>query len=91
MAEEIGPAQAWKLNDSPIDVLLTAKRISDGMPWYFVRDNPRNSSCTGRLGLVDCATASAVAPTYFEPWTIAETSTPLPASGSGRWSMAASV
>ncbi|HKY54539.1 MAG TPA: patatin-like phospholipase family protein, partial [Anaerolineales bacterium] len=43
IADEIGPANTWKLNDSPIDVLLTAKRISDGMPWYFVRDNPRNS------------------------------------------------
>ena len=56
IAEEIGPAQAWKLNDSPIDLLITAKRISDGMPWYFVRDNPNNSGCTGRLGLVDCTT-----------------------------------
>jgi patatin-like phospholipase/acyl hydrolase len=64
------------LNDSPIDVLLTAKRISDGMPWYFVRDNPRNTGCTGRLGIVDCTTASAAAPTYFQPWTISEASTP---------------
>ena len=76
IAEEIGPANTWKLNDSPIDILLTAKRISDGMPWYFVRDNPRNSGCTGRLGLVDCTTASAAAPTYFQPWTITETSEP---------------
>ncbi|HET9589966.1 MAG TPA: patatin-like phospholipase family protein [Anaerolineales bacterium] len=78
IAEEIGPAAAWKLNDSPIDILLTAKRIDDGMPWYFVRDNPRNSRCTGRLGIVDCTTASAAAPTYFEPWTITEASTPSP-------------
>ena len=77
IAEAIDPAQAWTLNDSPIDVLLTAKRISDGMPWYFVRDNPMNSGCTGRLGLVDCTTASAAAPTYFQPWTITETSTPV--------------
>jgi uncharacterized protein len=76
IAEEIGPAQAWKLNDSPIDLLITAKRISDGMPWYFVRDNPKNSGCTGHLGLVDCTTASAAAPTYFQPWTIAESSEP---------------
>ncbi|HJR81603.1 MAG TPA: patatin-like phospholipase family protein [Anaerolineales bacterium] len=78
IGEEIGEAQAWKLNDSPIDILLTAKRISDGMPWYFVRDNPRNSGCTGRLGLVDCTTASAAAPTYFQPWKIAESTTPSP-------------
>jgi patatin-like phospholipase/acyl hydrolase len=73
--EELGPANAWTLNDSPIDILLTAKRISDGMPWYFVRDNPQNSGCTGKLDLVDCAIASAAAPTYFDPWEIAE---PLP-------------
>jgi patatin-like phospholipase/acyl hydrolase len=73
--EEIGPAKDWTLNDSPIDILLTAKRISDGMPWYFVRDNPRNSGCTGKLDLIDCTTASAAAPIYFEPWEIAE---PLP-------------
>lgn len=76
IAEAVDPARTWTLNDSPIDILLTAKRISDGMPWYFVRDHPANSRCTGRLGLVDCTTASAAAPTYFEPWTIAEESTP---------------
>jgi predicted acylesterase/phospholipase RssA len=76
IAESMGSAQAWLLNDSPIDLLLTAKRISDGMPWYFVRDNPKNSGCTGRLGIVDCVTASAAAPTYFQPWTIAGASTP---------------
>jgi patatin-like phospholipase/acyl hydrolase len=77
IAEEIG-GYAWKLNDSPIDILLTAKRISDGMPWYFVRDNPMNSGCTGRLSVADCATASAAAPTYFDPWTIAEELEPSP-------------
>jgi uncharacterized protein len=84
IAEAIGPAQTWSLNDSPIEILLTAKRISDGMPWYFVRDNPRNAGCTGRLGIVDCATASAAAPTYFEPWTIPETSTPPQCDPVGR-------
>src|SRR5919198_58814 len=78
IAEAIDPNQAWTLNDSPVNILLSAKRISDGMPWYFVRDNPRNSGCTGRLGLVDCTTASAAAPTYFQPWTITESSTPPP-------------
>lgn len=78
IAAEIEPAQHWRLNDSPIDILLSAKRISDGMPWYFVRDNPKNSGCTGRLGIVDCTTASAAAPTYFDPWTIAEDREPSP-------------
>ena len=76
IAEAVGPAESWRLNDSPTDILLTAKRLSDGMPWYFVRDNARNAGCTGRLGIVDCATASAAAPTYFQPWKIAEASTP---------------
>jgi patatin-like phospholipase/acyl hydrolase len=76
IAEAVGPACSWKLNDSPVDILLTAKRLSDGMPWYFVRDNPRNTGCTGRLGIVDCATASAAAPTYFQPWTITEDAIP---------------
>jgi patatin-like phospholipase/acyl hydrolase len=76
IVQALDRSQTWTLNDSPIDVLLTAKRISDGMPWYFVRDNPRNTGCTGRLGIVDCTTASAAAPTYFQPWTISEASTP---------------
>jgi predicted acylesterase/phospholipase RssA len=71
LAEELGAASGWKLNDSPIDLLLTAKGL-DGKPWYFVRDNPKNSGVTGRLGLADCATASAAAPTYFKPWVIRE-------------------
>ncbi len=78
IAEEIGPARAWRLNDAPLDLLITATRVPDGMPWYFVRDNPANSGCTGRLGLVDCVTASAATPTYFPPWTIPE-DTPPPA------------
>jgi len=40
-------------------LLITAKGVPGGKPWYFVKDNPANSGCTGRLGLVDCATASA--------------------------------
>src|SRR5215210_660551 len=71
ISEELGPeARGWSLNDAPIDLLITAKGVPDGKAWYFVRDNPRNSGCTGRLGLVDCTTASAAAPTYFEPWQI---------------------
>lgn len=70
LGEEFGAAAGWALNDSPIDLLLTAKGL-DGKPWYFVKDKPANSSVTGRLGLVDCATASAAAPTYFAPWKLA--------------------
>ena len=72
IAESLGPAREWTLNEAPIDLLITAKRLSDGKPWYFVRDNPRNSRRTGHLKLADCVTASAAEPTYFQPWTIPE-------------------
>jgi uncharacterized protein len=70
LEEEFGDASRWCLNDSPIDLLLTAKGM-DGRPWYFVKDKPANSGVTGRLNLVDCATASAAAPTYFQPYKLA--------------------
>lgn len=69
--QEVGEKRAWTLNDSPIDLLLTAKGL-DGRPWYFVKDHPKNSQFTGRFRLVDCATASAAAPTYFGPWKVGE-------------------
>jgi len=70
--EELGPeARDWRLNDAPLDMLITGKRLSDGMPWYFVRDSPANSCRAGRYLLADAVTASAAAPTYFAPWTIA--------------------
>jgi hypothetical protein len=77
LTEEFGAAAKWTLNDAPIDILLTAKGVADCQPWYFVKDNPRNTGATGKLGLVDCATASAAAPTYFDPW-------PMPAPVSGK-------
>jgi patatin-like phospholipase/acyl hydrolase len=66
---EFGAAAKWVLNESPVRILITAKGI-DTHAWYFVRDNPKNAQTTGKLGLVDCAVASASAPTYFSPWTI---------------------
>ena len=76
LREEFGPQAGWRLNDSPIDILLTAKGLADGRPWYFVRDNPNNAALTGNLSLLDCATASASAPTYFNPWSL-----PAPVAG----------
>ena len=75
MQSEFGKygAAAWKLNDCPIGILLTAKHVSRH-PWYFVKDNPRNAGITGGLGLIDCAVASASAPTYFAPWYVNPTS-----------------
>ncbi len=68
--DELGPQADWTLNDSPVDILVTAKRLSDGMPWYFVRDCDANSCRAGGFPLADTVTASAAAPTYFPPWTI---------------------
>lgn len=69
--EDLGEeAGGWRLNDSPVDLLITAKRLSDGMPWYFVRDNAVNSCRAGGFGLADVMTASATAPTYFRPFTL---------------------
>ena len=70
ITDELGEAAGWTLNDAPIDVLITAKRIDDGMPWYFVRDNPANSCRAGGFPLLDVVTASAAAPTYFRPYDI---------------------
>lgn len=72
LKDEFGAAANWKLNDSPIDLLLTAMGLPDGKPWYFVKDNPNNAGTTGQLPLVDCATASAAAPTYFDPWPMSQ-------------------
>jgi predicted acylesterase/phospholipase RssA len=70
--DELGTeARDWRLNDAPIDVLVTAKRLSDGMPWYFVRDSPANSCRAGDYLLADAVTASAAAPTYLPPWPMA--------------------
>jgi predicted acylesterase/phospholipase RssA len=68
--EELGAARDWRLNDAPVDMLITAKRLTDGMPWYFVRDNAVNSCRAGAVRLSDAVTASAAAPTYFDPWAI---------------------
>ena len=71
VARELGtPAGDWTLNDAPVDLLITAKRLDDGMPWYFVRDNAANSCRAGGYRLADVVTASAAAPTYFQPFTI---------------------
>lgn len=70
LRDELGDARDWQLNDAPLDVLVTAKRVEDGMPWYFVRDNPANSCRAGGVRVADAVTASAAAPTYFAPWRV---------------------
>lgn len=71
IGEELGDQAAWRVNDVPGDVMVTAKGLDDGHPWYFVKDRPgENASSTGGLLLADCVTASAAAPTYFAPWPV---------------------
>jgi hypothetical protein len=59
-----------KMNDVPVDILLTAVRVSDGKPFSFVKDNKVNDKAFGKLKLADCIAASAAAPTFFEPWNV---------------------
>lgn len=58
------------LNDVQTDLMLTAMRVKDGKPFYFVKDNQANEKLTGKLRLADCIGASAAAPTFFEPWKV---------------------
>jgi uncharacterized protein len=71
IGEELGDHRDWRVNDVPNDIMLTAKGLDDGHPWYFVKDRPTpGDGRTGTLSLADCVTASAAAPTYFAPWPI---------------------
>jgi hypothetical protein len=71
LREELGEHARWLVNDVPIDILVTAVQLSNGHPWYFVKDRPGANSCrTGGVRLLDCVTASAAAPTYFAPWEV---------------------
>ena len=69
LGSTLGQAAAWKVNDSPLRIMLAATAM-DGHNWYFVRDNPNNKKTTGSVKLVDAAVASACAPTYFDHWRI---------------------
>jgi patatin-like phospholipase/acyl hydrolase len=69
LCDEFGAFKDWVLNDAPVRLLLTSKGV-DNHPWYFVQDTPKNAKTTGNLGIIDCAVASASAPTYFSPWTM---------------------
>jgi predicted acylesterase/phospholipase RssA len=65
-------AADWRLNDVPVDIMITAKGLTDGHQWYFVKDQAANAGRTGQLSLAHCLTATAAAPTFFAPWTIAD-------------------
>jgi patatin-like phospholipase/acyl hydrolase len=81
--EELGAQAVAPLNALPVDVFLTALSVPGGKPWYFVKAHPKNSGRTGGLPLADCVTASAAAPTYFHPWTIANDPASPPATPIG--------
>lgn len=66
LEDEAGDKKSWTMNDSPIGILLTGYGC-DGHIWYFTRDTPTNSHLTGKLSMIDCAVASASAPTVFSP------------------------
>ena len=72
LGEELGEQASWRINDVPRDIMLTAKGLDDGHPWYFVKDRADDPGGrrTGELLLADCVTASAAAPTYFAPWAV---------------------
>ena len=67
LRKRLGAACDWVLNDAPIRVLLCAMHVS-GKPILAVQDTGKNAKATGKLSLVDCATASAAAPTYLTAW-----------------------
>jgi patatin-like phospholipase/acyl hydrolase len=69
LQSEFGAADAWAVNDSPIDIMICATAVN-GHNWFFVKDKPKNSKTTGSVKLIDAAVASACAPTYFNYWTI---------------------
>ena len=66
LQSEFGKCKDWTLNDCPIRILLTARGVS-GHTWYFVQDRPKNARQVGGASLIECACASAAAPTYFSP------------------------
>jgi patatin-like phospholipase/acyl hydrolase len=88
LREEMGADADRTINSLERDVMITATRIPDGKHWFFVKDRPAtnersqaNSCRTGNLLVSDCVTASTAAPTFFQPWTVAED----PASMKADW------
>jgi hypothetical protein len=65
----LGPAAAWTINNCPTGVLIVACDAA-GHPWFFCKDNAKNSGVTGACSLVDAVVASSAAPTYFNFWPV---------------------
>ncbi len=54
-----------RLNDLPLDIMITAKNTETSRTDFFVRDGPGNASLWGTMALKDAVLASIAAPTYF--------------------------
>jgi len=54
-----------RLNDLPVDILITGKNTRTSRTDFFVRDGPGNAGLWGTLRLMDAVLASIAAPTYF--------------------------
>jgi len=67
--EVFDKAATWSMNDSPIGICLSAT-AANGHNWFFVKDTRQNAKTTGNVKLIDAATASAAAPTFFDHWDI---------------------
>ena len=65
----LGTNASWTINDCPTGVLIIACDAG-GHPWFFCKDNGKNSGVTGACSLVDAVVASSAAPTYFNFWPV---------------------
>jgi hypothetical protein len=65
----LGPDAGWTINNCPTGALIIACDAS-GHPWFFCKDNAKNSGVTGACSLVDAVVASSAAPTYFNFWPV---------------------
>lgn len=67
----LGDRRQMTLNDSPIDIMLTAKHVASGETWRLTNDPsplPPQRISTGSLSLARCAVASAAEPMFFSPF-----------------------
>jgi patatin-like phospholipase/acyl hydrolase len=66
VADTLGPAASWKIDDSPVPLLLTATD-QNGDVIYFSKSAPTNSGKFGKYSMLQAAVASGAATTYHDP------------------------
>ena len=64
LLDVFGPQAGWAMKDCPIGIMICAT-AANGHDWFFVRHGK-----TASVSLLDAITASAAAPTYFDPWRV---------------------